>query len=54
MEATMGVTFPNESPGYRVARDKLLQREVAFALKGVTEPEEVFAPAAPDDGPEDL
>ena len=24
----MGVTFPNESPGYRVARDKLLEREV--------------------------
>ena len=24
-----------------------------FALKGVTEPEEVFAPAAPDDGPGD-
>ena len=22
-----------------------------FALKGVTEPEEVFVPAAPDDGP---
>src|SRR5262249_30344634 len=26
----MGVTFPNESPGYRAARDKLLQREVAL------------------------
>ena len=26
----MGVTFPNESPGYRAARNKLLQREVAL------------------------
>src|SRR5687767_11754401 len=26
----MGVTFPNESPDYRVARNKLLQREVAL------------------------
>lgn len=26
----MGVTFPNESTEYRVARDKLLQREVAL------------------------
>ena len=26
----MGVTFPNESPAYRAARDKLLQREVAL------------------------
>jgi hypothetical protein len=26
----MGVTFPNESPEYRVARNKLLQREVAL------------------------
>ena len=26
----MGVTFPNESPAYRAARDKLLQREIAF------------------------
>jgi len=26
----MGVTFPNESPGYRVARNRLLQREVAL------------------------
>src|SRR5262249_19492554 len=30
MEASTGMTFPNESPGYRVARDKLLQREVAL------------------------
>src|SRR5262249_54592502 len=30
MESFMGVTFPNESPGYRVARNKLLQREVAL------------------------
>ena len=29
-EASMGVTFPNESPAYRAARDKLLQREVAL------------------------
>ena len=26
----MGVTFPNESPEYRTARDKLLHREVAL------------------------
>ena len=26
----MGVTFPNESPAYRAARNKLLQREVAL------------------------
>lgn len=26
----MGVTFPNESPEYRAARDKLLQREAAL------------------------
>jgi predicted dithiol-disulfide oxidoreductase (DUF899 family) len=26
----MGVTFPNESPDYRVARNKLLQREIAL------------------------
>ena len=26
----MGVTFPNESPAYRAARDKLLQREIAL------------------------
>ena len=26
----MGVTFPNESPAYRTARDKLLQREIAL------------------------
>ena len=26
----MGVTFPNESPEYRAARDKLLQREVSL------------------------
>ena len=30
MEALMGVTFPNESPEYRAARDKLLQREVSL------------------------
>src|SRR5215468_3352950 len=30
MEALMGVTFPNESPEYRAARDKLMQREVAL------------------------
>jgi predicted dithiol-disulfide oxidoreductase (DUF899 family) len=30
MEASMGVTFPNESSAYRVARNKLLQREVAL------------------------
>ena len=26
----MGVTFPNESPEYRTARNKLLQREIAL------------------------
>jgi predicted dithiol-disulfide oxidoreductase (DUF899 family) len=26
----MGVTFPNESPAYRNARNQLLQREVAL------------------------
>jgi predicted dithiol-disulfide oxidoreductase (DUF899 family) len=26
----MGVTFPNESPVYRAARNKLLQREVGL------------------------
>jgi predicted dithiol-disulfide oxidoreductase (DUF899 family) len=26
----MGVTFPNESPEYRAARDKLMQREVSL------------------------
>ena len=26
----MGVTFPNESPEYRAARDKLLDREAAL------------------------
>jgi predicted dithiol-disulfide oxidoreductase (DUF899 family) len=30
MEAPMGVTFPNESPAYRNARNQLLQREVAL------------------------
>src|SRR3546814_21157229 len=30
MEASMGVIFPNESPDYRGARNKLLQREVAL------------------------
>jgi predicted dithiol-disulfide oxidoreductase (DUF899 family) len=30
MEASMGVTFPNESPEYRQARDKLLHREAAL------------------------
>jgi hypothetical protein len=28
--SSMGVTFPNESPEYRAARNKLLQREVAL------------------------
>src|SRR5215475_2281980 len=28
--ASMGVTFPNESPEYRTARNKLLQREIAL------------------------
>src|SRR5262245_32242324 len=28
--ASMGVTFPNESPEYRAARNTLLQREVAL------------------------
>ena len=26
----MDVTFPNESPEYRAARDKLIQREVSL------------------------
>ena len=30
MELSTGVTFPNESPEYRAARNKLLQREVAL------------------------
>jgi predicted dithiol-disulfide oxidoreductase (DUF899 family) len=30
MEASMGVTFPNESTAYRAARDKLLDREAAL------------------------
>jgi predicted dithiol-disulfide oxidoreductase (DUF899 family) len=30
MEAFMGVTFPNESPVYRTARNRLLEREVAL------------------------
>jgi predicted dithiol-disulfide oxidoreductase (DUF899 family) len=30
MELSMGVTFPNESPEYRAARNKLLEREVAL------------------------
>ena len=30
MESSMGVTFPNESPEYRAARNKLLQREVSL------------------------
>src|SRR3546814_2930105 len=30
MEASRGVIFPNESPDYRGARNKLLQREVAL------------------------
>jgi predicted dithiol-disulfide oxidoreductase (DUF899 family) len=29
-DGVMGVTFPNESPEYRAARNKLLQREVAL------------------------
>jgi hypothetical protein len=33
MEALMGVTFPNESPEYRAARDKLMQREVSLRAK---------------------
>jgi predicted dithiol-disulfide oxidoreductase (DUF899 family) len=30
MESSVGVTFPNESPQYRAARNRLLQREVAL------------------------
>src|SRR5262245_14068427 len=30
MESSMSVIFPNESPDYRAARNKLLQREVAL------------------------
>jgi predicted dithiol-disulfide oxidoreductase (DUF899 family) len=30
MERFMGVSFPNESPAYRTARNKLLDREVAL------------------------
>src|SRR5499426_124141 len=30
MEASMNVSFPNESQDYRIARNKLLQREVAL------------------------
>src|SRR5215831_12048886 len=30
MESSMGVSFPNESPEYRAARNKLLEREAAL------------------------
>jgi adenylate cyclase len=42
------------SAAFAAALDVPLASVGRFALKGVTEPEEVFAPAAPDDGPEDL
>jgi adenylate cyclase len=39
------------SAAFAAALDAPLASLGHFALKGVTEPEEVFAPAAPDDGP---
>ena len=42
------------SAAFAAALDAPLASLGRFALRGVTEPEEVFAPAAPDDGPEDL
>jgi adenylate cyclase len=42
------------SAAFAAALDAPLASLGRFALKGVTEPEEVFAPAAPDDGPGDL
>ena len=41
------------SASFAAALDAPLASLGRFALKGVTEPEEVFAPAAPDDGPGD-
>lgn len=41
------------SAAFAAALDAPLASIGRFALKGVTEPEEVFAPAAPDDGPGD-
>jgi predicted dithiol-disulfide oxidoreductase (DUF899 family) len=43
MEASMGVTFPNESPEYRNARNGLLQREVALRREMEAVAEEVRA-----------
>jgi adenylate cyclase len=42
------------SAAFAAALDMPLASLGRFALKGVAEPEEVFAPATPDDGPEDL
>jgi adenylate cyclase len=41
------------SAAFAAALDAPLASLGRFALRGVTEPEEVFAPAAPDDGPGD-
>ena len=41
------------SAAFAAALDAPLDSLDRFALKGLTEPEEVFAPAAPDDGPGD-
>jgi predicted dithiol-disulfide oxidoreductase (DUF899 family) len=39
----MGVTFPNESPEYRAARNKLLQREAALRREMETVAAEIRA-----------
>src|SRR5262245_40658620 len=49
MESSMGVTFPNESPQYRAARNKLLEREVALRRQMEAVAEEIRA--LPPGGP---
>jgi predicted dithiol-disulfide oxidoreductase (DUF899 family) len=53
MEAPMGVTFPNESPAYRAARNKLLEREVALRREMEAVAAEVRALPAGGAVPED-
>src|SRR5215475_13878557 len=53
MESSMGVTFPNESPQYRAACNKLLEREAALRrnMEAVATEIRAFPPGGP--APED-
>ena len=42
----MGVTFPNESPEYRAARNKLLQHELALKREMESVSRGDFSPSA--------